>query len=96
MKDHTVRPPAAPAKGAAKKSWAPLLDTWLELLEGWAPAFGQRRTWARALALALGLVCGWGRRTLTCALGFWDCQHQDWSAAYRLFSRSRSRGSRPL
>jgi hypothetical protein len=30
-----------------------------------------------------------GRRTLTCALGFWDRQHQDWSAAYKLFSRSR-------
>jgi hypothetical protein len=34
----------------------------LELSEGWAPAFRQRRTWARAIVLALGLLCGWGRR----------------------------------
>jgi hypothetical protein len=61
----------------------------LELLHGWAPAFRQRRTWARAIVLALGLLCGWGRRTLTCALCFWERQHQDWSAPYKLFSRSR-------
>ena len=89
MKDHNVLPPAAPAEVAAKRPSAPLLETLLELLQGWAPAFRQRRTWARAIALALGLLCGWGRRTLTCALGFWDRQHQDWSAAYKLFSRSR-------
>jgi hypothetical protein len=66
-----------------------LLETLLDLLQGWRPAFQQRRNWARALVLALGLLCGWGRRTITCALGFWDQQHQDWSASYKLFSRSR-------
>jgi hypothetical protein len=39
--------------------------------------------------LALGLLCGWGRRTLTSALGFWDRQQRDWSADYKLFNRSR-------
>ena len=66
-----------------------LLETLLELLQGWRPAFRQRRTWVRALALALGLLCGWGRRTLTSALGFWECQQRDWSADYKLFNRSR-------
>jgi DDE superfamily endonuclease len=89
VKDHNVLALAAPAEVAAKRPSAPLLETLLELLQGWAPAFRQRRTWARAIALALGLLCGWGRRTLTCALCFWDRQHQDWSAAYKLFSRSR-------
>jgi hypothetical protein len=89
VKDHKVLPPEAPAEVAAKRLSAPLLETLLELLHGWAPAFRQRRTGARAIALALGLLCGWGRRTLTCALGFLDCQHQDWSAHYKLFSRSR-------
>jgi hypothetical protein len=89
VKDHRGLPPETPAEVAAKRPSAPLLATWLELLHGWAPAFRQRRTWARALALALGLLCGWGRRTLTCALGFWDRQQRDWSADYKLFNRSR-------
>jgi hypothetical protein len=66
-----------------------LLETLLDLLQGWAPAFRQRRTCQRAVALALGLLCGWGRRTLTSALGFWDRQQRDWSADYKLFNRSR-------
>ena len=66
-----------------------LLATLLDLLQGWVPAFRQRRTYARAVVLAVGLLCGWGRRTLTTALGFWDLQHQDWSAHYKLFNRSR-------
>jgi hypothetical protein len=65
-----------------------LLDTLLELLAGWTPAFPQRRTGERALTLALGLLCGLGRRTVTRALCFFHQQHRDWSAAYKLFSRS--------
>jgi hypothetical protein len=59
VKGHTLLPPEPPVEAAA-----PLLDTLLELLQDWAPAFRQRRTWARAILLALGLLCGWGRRTL--------------------------------
>ena len=47
-----------------------LLDTLLALLQGWAPAFPRQRTCQRAIALALGLLCGLGRRTLTRALCF--------------------------
>jgi hypothetical protein len=39
--------------------------------------------------LAVGLLCGLGRRTLTRAICFHGRQHQDWSADYKLFNRSR-------
>ena len=52
-----------------------LLEKLLALLQGWAPAFGQQRTCARAIALALGLLCGLGRRTVTRAICFNNRQH---------------------
>jgi hypothetical protein len=58
-------------------------------------AFAQERSVARAVALALGGLCSFGRRTISraiCALGR---QLQEWSADYKLFSRSPWR-SRPL
>jgi hypothetical protein len=66
-----------------------LLENLLHLLGGWAQAFRQKRTSERAIALALGLLCGLGRRTLTRAICFNNRQHQDWSADYKLFNRSR-------
>ena len=66
-----------------------LLENLLHLLEGWGPAFRQKRTCARAIALALGLLCGLGRRTVTRAICFNNRQHQDWGADYKLFNRSR-------
>jgi hypothetical protein len=66
-----------------------LLENLLHLLEGWRPAFRQKRTCARAIALALGLLCGLGRRTLTRAICFNNRQHQDWGADDKLFNRSR-------
>ena len=89
MKDHTLLPPEAPVEVAAPRPSAPLLATLLALFQGWSPAFAQQRTCQRAITLALGLLCGFGRRTLTSALCFLGQQHRDWSAAYRLFSRSR-------
>ena len=65
-----------------------LLEKLLHLLGGWAVAFRQQRTCERAIALALGLLCGLGRRTVTRAICFNNRQHQDWSADYKLFNRS--------
>jgi hypothetical protein len=51
-------------------------------------AFAQRRTRRRAAGLALGTLCSFGRRTISraiCALGR---QGADWSADYKLYSRS--------
>jgi hypothetical protein len=56
--------------------------------ESFSPVFRQRRTCQRAQDLSLGTLCSFGRRTISrsiCAVGR---QHQDWSADYKLFSRS--------
>src|SRR5215470_14791438 len=47
-----------------------LLITLLALLQDWAPVFDQQRSCTRAISLALGLLCGLGRRTVTRAICF--------------------------
>jgi len=57
--------------------------------EGWADVFAQKRTVVRAVEQASALPVCCGRRTISrtiCALGR---QHRDWSADYKLFSRSK-------
>lgn len=65
-----------------------LLEKFDELLQPWRSAFAQQRTWQRAHRLAYGLLLCL-RTHLTsnaiCAIGR---QFLDWSADYRLFSRS--------
>lgn len=68
-----------------------MLTTRLESLlnQGWETVFSQSRVQQRAIAHALAMPCVLGRRTISrtlCALGRAD---QDWSADYRMFSRSR-------
>src|SRR3972149_5978684 len=58
------------------------------LRDGCGKAFVQERSRVRAMELSLGTLCALGRRTLSrsiCAIGR---QHQDWSADYKVFSRS--------
>jgi hypothetical protein len=66
-----------------------LLEPFHTLLEeGWKSVFPQDRTRHRAVAQALATPCVLGRRTLSrtlCALGRTE---KDWSADYKLFSRS--------
>lgn len=50
--------------------------------------FPQHRTFLRARELAFGFVITWGRRTVSRAICALNHQFQDWSASYRLFSRS--------
>jgi hypothetical protein len=59
------------------------------LQSGWRLAFSQARTHRRAMEHALALPCALGRRTISrtlCVLGRSD---HDWSADYKMFSRSR-------
>jgi hypothetical protein len=59
------------------------------LEQGWQTVFAQKRSRERAIAHALALPCIMGRRTISrtiCALGRSD---QDWSADYKIFSRSK-------
>lgn len=66
-----------------------LLNTFTSLLtEGWLPVFAQKRTQERAMAQALSLPLILGRRTISRSLCALDRADQDWSADYKLFSRS--------
>ena len=59
------------------------------LQQSCAGAFSQERSRIRAMELSFGTLCALGRRTLSrsiCAVGR---QHQDWSADYKIFSRSQ-------
>lgn len=51
-------------------------------------AFPQHRTFLRARELAFGFIITWGRHTISRAICALQAQFQDWSASYRLFSRS--------
>lgn len=65
-----------------------LADALNALLCTWRDAFPQHRTFLRARQLALGFVITWGRHTISRALCALNLQFEDWSASYRLFSRS--------
>jgi hypothetical protein len=65
-----------------------LLTYLLEQSARWAFVFPQQRSLQRAIALAFGIVCGVGRRTLTRAICFHGNTQKDWSADYKVFSRS--------
>ena len=65
-----------------------LLDSLLHLTQKWEFVFPQERSHQRAIALAFGILCGVGKRTITRAIGFHGNTQKDWSADYRVFSRS--------
>lgn len=66
----------------------PLLDALLDLLALWKSVFCQQRTFARALRLALAQVLAPGCRTISRLIAACGLDQQDWSADYRVFSRS--------
>lgn len=65
-----------------------LLTCLLEHTARWSFVFPQDRSLQRAIALAFGILCGVGRRTLTRAISFQGNTQKDWSADYKVFSRS--------
>jgi hypothetical protein len=60
----------------------------LNHLDQWAEAMPQRRSLERTITLGVGLLCGVGKRTITRAIGFQGNTQKDWSADYKMFSRS--------
>ena len=66
----------------------PLLDALLALLYLWAKVFPQQRTFERAVRLALGQVLAPGSRTISRIIAACGLDQEDWSADYRVFSRS--------
>jgi hypothetical protein len=65
-----------------------LLTYLLKQTAGWGFVFPQERSLQRAITLAFGILCGVGRRTLTRAISFQGNTQKDWSADYKVFSRS--------
>ena len=65
-----------------------LLEALLKLIGKWDFVFPQERSRHRARAMAFGILCGVGKRTINRAIGFHGNTHKDWSADYRVFSRS--------
>jgi hypothetical protein len=65
-----------------------LLSYLLKQTQLWAFVFPQERSLQRAIALAFGILCGVGKRTLTRAITFQGNAQKDWSADYKVFSRS--------
>jgi len=66
-----------------------LLEKFHELLRPWRSAFLQPRTWQRAQRLAYGLLLCLRTHLTSNAICATGRQFLDWSADYRLFSRSR-------
>lgn len=69
-----------------------LLDALLHSTQQWRFVLPQARTLDRAVALAFGILCGVGKRTLTRAIRFQGNTQKDWSADYKVFSRSPWQG----
>lgn len=65
-----------------------LLDFLGQSTAQWQNIFAQKRSFHRALALAFGILCGVGKRTVTRAISFQGNTQKDWSADYKIFSRS--------
>lgn len=54
----------------------------------WSDVFPQQRSFQRTIALAFGILCGVGKRTITRSIAFHGNTQKDWSADYKMFSRS--------
>lgn len=65
-----------------------LLEHFLGITREWQAVFPQRRTHSRGVAQALGFLCCLGRKTISRVLWVLREEQVDWSANYRLFSRS--------
>lgn len=65
-----------------------LLLALLDILRAWIPVFAQSRSGRRAVEQAIAALLTVGRRTLARSLFTLGRQHRDWSADYKLHSRS--------
>ena len=65
-----------------------LLDCFLSILSDWKSAFPAQPSYKRAVRLALASVCVVGRACISRLIGFLGLDQKDWSANYKLFSRT--------
>jgi hypothetical protein len=66
-----------------------LLDSFLDILSEWKFSFSKQPSYRRAVLLALASLCVLGRACISRIISFLGLDQQDWSAHYKLFSRSR-------
>jgi DDE superfamily endonuclease len=66
-----------------------LLDAFLDILSEWSSSFCKQPSYRRAVLLALASLCVLGRACISRIISFLGLDQQDWSAHYKLFSRSR-------
>jgi hypothetical protein len=67
---------------------SPLLDALIALLADWRQVFRQQRSFGRALRLSLAQILTPGQRSLSRLIASSGRQDLDWTADYKLFSRS--------
>lgn len=65
-----------------------MLDTVLQLLDGWKHVFAQERTALRAIEQAIASVCVVGRRPIARSIAVREDEHAVFDADYKLFSRA--------
>src|ERR1019366_6811778 len=65
-----------------------LVDALLSIMSEWRVAFSQDRVYARALRQSVAGLLSLGTRTISRMLASFGLDQQDWSAEYRLHSRS--------
>jgi hypothetical protein len=64
------------------------LDTFLDILSDWKFSFSRRPSYHRAILLSLASLSVFGRACISRIISFLGLEQQDWSAHYKLFSRS--------
>lgn len=82
-------PSPQPASFRSKKNSASIFSSIQHLWHECFPAFSQQRVAERAQALSLSSLLCLGRHTVTGLLTTCGLEFEDWSADYRLFSRTR-------
>src|SRR6187401_753068 len=65
-----------------------MLDTVLQLLEGWKQVFAQERTAERAIEQTIASVCVVGRRPIARSIAVREGEGGSFTADYKLFSRA--------
>lgn len=65
-----------------------LLDSFLDIVSEWKSLFSKQPSYRRAILLAVASLCVLGRACISRIISFLGLDQQDWSAHYKLFSRS--------
>src|SRR6267154_1075648 len=66
-----------------------LLDSFLDILSDWRTSFSKQPSYQRAILLATASLCVLGRACISRIISFLGFDQKDWSAHYKLFSRSQ-------